>query len=135
MTLEELKKICDRVRYPDHTVVVMERPDGFYVQMHYLEEDIDSSDKEPTVQTTRKWYVSRHATPSEVVQTLLKCALTSAEHRVREHFLVDGVRVFGPHLDIDQLVAFVRDNDPTSRRASPMGLGQWIDDVAKKLSK
>ncbi len=41
--------------------------------------------------------------PSEVVQTALLCALTSAEHRVREHFLYKGERVFGPHFDIEGL--------------------------------
>jgi hypothetical protein len=38
----------------------------------------------------------------------LKCLLTSAEHRIREHFLYRGERVFGPHYDVDALVELCR---------------------------
>ena len=40
---------------------------------------------------------------SEIVQTALKCILTSAEHRVREHFKYRGSRVYGPHFDVEAL--------------------------------
>lgn len=54
-------------------------------------------------QATRKWRLSPHMTRSEIVQTALKLVLTSAEHRVREHFLYRGQRVYGPHFDVDGL--------------------------------
>lgn len=75
---------------------------GFYVQLRYVEADIDTGN--PEDQHGRKWYVSSHSTKSEVVQTVLKACLTSAEHMIREHFTYRGVRIFGPHFDVDKLV-------------------------------
>jgi hypothetical protein len=52
---------------------------------------------------TRKWRLSYNMTKSEVVQTALKCSLTSAEHEAREGFLWCKKAIFGPHLDVDAL--------------------------------
>lgn len=57
----------------------------------------------PETQYTRKWYVSNEATHSEVVQTCLKCVLTSMEHEARERFLYKGRAIFGPHFNVDTL--------------------------------
>ena len=43
-------------------------------------------------------------TPSELVQTALKCVLTSLEHEAREHFTYRGAAIFGPHFDVEALV-------------------------------
>lgn len=59
---------------------------------------------EPMVWTGRKWFISRHSTVSEVVQTALKAVLTAAEHELREQFTYQGVRVFDPHMDLPQVV-------------------------------
>lgn len=102
MNYNELCAIVRRVDYLDFIFNVGITGFGFYVQIGYDEVDVDTGKMAP--QRGRKWYVSAHATPSEVVQTMLKAAITSAEHRVREHFLVDGARAFGPHIDVDELV-------------------------------
>lgn len=73
---------------------------GYFIEMNYDEADIDTGAME--VQRTSKWLVSTEASISEVFQRCLKIALASAEHRTREFFLVDGVRVFGPHQSIDE---------------------------------
>ncbi len=88
--------------------------DGFYLQLRYMEDDIEDPGRHEE-QRCRKWYVSRHSTKSEVVQTVLKACLTSAEHMVREHFLYAGKRIFSPHLDLDRLVAFVSGSDESRR--------------------
>lgn len=59
----------------------------------------------PVRQTTRKWQLSAHMTPSELVQTALKCVLTSTEHEAREQFRYRGAAIFGPHFNVDQLAA------------------------------
>jgi hypothetical protein len=46
-----------------------------------------------------KAYITQHATDSEIFQTMIGLAKSYEEHEVREHFLVDGARVFGPHID------------------------------------
>lgn len=102
MTRDELDDIVDDVAYGDHVFNVGRMGDGFYVQISYFETDVETD--EVKIQRGRKWYVSRYSTRSEVVQTLLKAAITSAEHRVREHFYYKGARIFGPHFSVDDLV-------------------------------
>lgn len=58
--------------------------------------------------TTRKWKLSEHMTRSEIVQTALKCVLTSVEHEARERFLYKGQCIFGPHFDVEQLVKLAK---------------------------
>jgi len=106
MTLDDLKAVivnvaCEvgGVKWQIHCG---EMGNGFYVQLRYLEPDIETGD--PQDQHGRKWYVSSHSAKSEVVQTVLKACLTSAEHIVREHFTYRGVRIFSPHFDVEQLV-------------------------------
>jgi len=102
LTLKSLKAIAELVSYDGHRWRFGTMDKGYFVQIQYDEPDIDTS--EMCEQHGRKWYVSRYATRSEIVQTMLKAALTSAEHRVREHFTYRGARIFGPHFDVEALL-------------------------------
>lgn len=124
--IERVRALLGRISYPETTWRVGVMGDGAFLQLTYMEQDVDAppavgnvgaySAPAPRVpQHGRKWHVSQHATDSEIFQTALKAALTSAEHRVREHFLVDGLRVFGPHLDIEAMLMFVRQFAPKVR--------------------
>ena len=53
----------------------------------------------------RKWRLSEHMTTSEIVQTAFAAALHFEEHELRENFSYRGQAVFGPHFDVDDLVA------------------------------
>lgn len=118
MTLEELQSILRCVSFLDRKFLAMPKGDGFLVQLTYFEADVHTGQRE--LQKSRKWYVSSHASKSEVVQTLLKACLTSAEHIVREHFTYKGVRVFQPHYDVEDLVLLCRkDLIHEDRRAEP----------------
>lgn len=88
---------------------------GFWVRVMYFEADIVTG--HACEQKGRRWYVSKFATKSEIVQTILKAALTSAEHMVREHFLYRGARIFGPHYNVDDLVDLVRKSEEDHRPA------------------
>lgn len=57
------------------------------------------------MQGGRKFYVSAHATDSEIIQTALLAVLAFEEHEAREAFRVDGIAAFSPHWPIDALVA------------------------------
>jgi hypothetical protein len=94
----------------DNTVYPAQ-PGAVYLQAYY--EDEDTFTHEKSTQYTRKWHISDEATDSQIIQTAFKLCLTSAEHRVREAFMYKGVRVFGPHWDVEDLVALGR------------GTGQW----------
>ena len=106
MKKEDFEAILSRVEYPGYTLFVKQDGDGLYMQGSYSEPDCYT--KEEAIQKTRKWRLSIHMTPSEVTQTALKLLLTSAEHRVREHFLYRGERVYGPHFDVEELVALAK---------------------------
>lgn len=109
-----LDEILADVHYADRRFITGPMGDGYYLQIAYTEADVETG--QPQEHHGRKWYVSRHATRGEVVQTALKAALTSAEHQVREHFLYKGRRIFGPHFDLDALVAICEDGG-TKRRS------------------
>ena len=123
MTLEELGEISEDISCQVGQTVWwvhcgLMGDDGFYVQLRYLEPDIVTLEVEE--QHARKWIVSRHACKSEVVQTVLKACLTSAEHMIREHFKYRGVAIFGPHFDVDRLVELVTEGHIVAEARQPV---------------
>lgn len=101
MRADEIRNLLRLVKYEDYVFHVVEIGGTLYLQAHYVEADIITGLLEE--QHTRKWQLSEHMVKSEIIQTAFKCALTSAEHRVREQFLYRGERIFGPHFDVDGL--------------------------------
>lgn len=71
--------------------------------------------------TGRKWLLSRHMTAGEIAQTVLKAALTAAEHEIRELLLFDGQPVFDPHYDIGKLVELRARPDSLKERPPHLG--------------
>ena len=57
--------------------------------------------------TGRKWRISAFMTTSEVVQTAFAALMAWWEHEAREAFTYKGQAIFGPHLDVEALHAFV----------------------------
>ena len=90
------------------------RGDVLLMSATYLEKDINTG--VPEKQRTRKWFISEHATESEIVQTALKCILTSAEHSVRENFSYCGMPVFGPHINVQKVLSLVRSEESIDKR-------------------
>lgn len=79
-------------------------PPMIFLQASYQDADTYSPDDGATTQWTRKWHIADGMTDSQIVQTAFKLCLTSTEHRCREGFQYKGVRVYGPHYDVDDLV-------------------------------
>jgi hypothetical protein len=52
----------------------------------------------------RKWYLSDHMTPDEVVKTCYAAFKAAVEHEVMEGFHFDGQRVFNPHTPFQTLI-------------------------------
>lgn len=119
------EEIVARVHYEDHRFVVGAMGDGSYIQIEYEEPDVVTL--QPAVQRGRKFYVSRHATRSEIVQTCLTAALASAEHRVREHFKYAPTpedkpkSIFGPHFKTDALYGICGKSENYDAREAPDG--------------
>jgi hypothetical protein len=76
---------------------------GFHIWITAMEKCTYTG--EPSLQEGRRWFVSTGCTPSDVVRTAFKAVATWAEHETREEFKFKGVRVFSPHLELNNLVA------------------------------
>lgn len=100
MNQRELQTILNQVKFKDELFAIQPKGDGFLIQLQYYEEDVDDPAAGKTLQKARKWYVSSHATESEIVQTCMLAVLTSVEHRAREHFKYKGRRLYGPHISV-----------------------------------
>lgn len=115
MTLAEIEAVLRLVQFPLYVFHVEAAGDRYWLQATFFAKCAET--REVKRQHTRKWYVSHEATPSEVVQTALKCVLTSVEHEAREAFLYRGLPIFGPHYDINLLASLFVVDDPRARRA------------------
>jgi hypothetical protein len=105
MNSSEIRDVVSEINFKDYKFTVSDGENP-YLQGQYYEPDVITG--ETRLQKTRKWMLSPHMTKSEVVQTAFKLAITSMEHRTREHFLYQGERVFSPHYDVDALVELCR---------------------------
>jgi hypothetical protein len=103
--VERARAVLAHVDYPNYTIHVGAFCGRLYLFADYIERDIVTD--VPTKQSTREWLLPENPVPSAIVQTALKCILTSAEHRVRENFRYKGKRVFGPHINVETLAELV----------------------------
>ena len=102
MTLEQMQAVVAACDFPGYDFgVIVDSRNSIYLQGAYSEADVKTGRVE--IQKTRRWFLSPQMVKSEIVQTVFKCVLTSAEHRTREWFKYRGKAVFGPHFDVDAL--------------------------------
>lgn len=78
---------------------------GTYIQHYQFLPDCTSEEYPDTAekQHGRKWYISPHATRSEILQTALAAVLAFEEHEARECFRFRGNRLYGPHIAFEAL--------------------------------
>lgn len=98
---EEIESIIGRIQFLDRTFRLMEKGDGYLVQMEYMEPDVDKPGSEPVKQSTRKWYISPFMTESEIVETCWAMVCRSQIHVASEHFQYKGRRVYSQHFDVE----------------------------------
>jgi hypothetical protein len=60
---------------------------------------------EPTEWHGRKWYLSEFMTDDEIVKTTYSAFKAVIDHEVMEAFKVDGIILFNPHLNFEELLA------------------------------
>jgi hypothetical protein len=103
LTTEQARLILDDVAFQDWTFLFAScgTDAGWWLQVQFAAFDPTAGDV--AWQKGRKWYVSCHATPSELVQTAFKAVMTAMEHEVRESFYYRNAAIFGPHFDVDEL--------------------------------
>ncbi len=90
-------------RYPGYRFEVKTSSTTKAVYLHASYEELDTTTQNIETQFTRRWLLSPEMSKSEIVQTVLKCVMTSMEHRTREWFLYKNRAIFMPHHDVDQL--------------------------------
>lgn len=99
-TLADIKAIISRVSFMDRTFRVLEKGDGFLLQLQYYEADVENPTGPPLLQRARKWYISPWMTETEIVETAFAACRRSMDHMLKEHFTYQGQRVYSPHFDI-----------------------------------
>jgi hypothetical protein len=52
----------------------------------------------------RKWYLSTHMTDDEIIKTVYCAVKAAVEHEMMEGFKVDGIILFNPHINFEQLL-------------------------------
>jgi hypothetical protein len=99
---EEIQRIIDRIKFRDRKFRILEKGDGFLLQMTYYEIDVEDQElfPQPVLQSTRKWYVSPYMTTSEIVETAWLMVQRSQLHVASEHFTYAGRRVYSQHFSI-----------------------------------
>jgi hypothetical protein len=118
LTIEQIKEIVDEIQYrPDWefhvgkyenstiTKGIIERSP--WLQIRFFADD--------EMQHCRKWQLSFHMTPSEIVRTAWKAVLAAEEHEAAERFRYKGVMIYNPHFDVDALVEFAKGGNLTAR--------------------
>lgn len=104
MELIDLARILSLVSYKDWTCNCGRDPHGgrMWIQWTFWAPNCYTGVRE--LQSCRKWFISKHMTRSEVVGTAFKAALSAEEHECRETFRYRGEPIFGPHINVDELV-------------------------------
>jgi len=112
----EFREIVDRIEYPGFSFVIgSDKSDHFFLQVQCYDGICNVTGRQISW-SGRKWRLSVHMTPSEVVQTALKAVLTAVEHEARENFKYRGVSIFDPHYDVEKLVELRKSTDALSER-------------------
>jgi hypothetical protein len=105
-SLERVRGILQEVKFKQAQFTVEAAAGGFLLQICCAEQDVECNVERSF--EGRKWFIPADATLSEIVQTAFKAVVTWQEHEARDGFLYQGLRVFGPHYDVDTLASVLR---------------------------
>ena len=104
MKYEAIKKfVKDNIRYEDWEFHVKRKGQTIHLQIQFM-----ASDPNGTIfrhrQYCRKWQLSTHMTPSEIVRTCHLAVIQAQIHEISELFKYKGVAIFCNHRDVEELV-------------------------------
>lgn len=101
--LKRVKCMCMGVNF--YIIISEDKKGGdrFFIQLEYLAPCSKNTHVESW--KGRKWYLSEHMTDDEIIKTVW-CAFEAAvKHEVMEGFTVDGVVLFNPHVNFEELLS------------------------------
>jgi hypothetical protein len=119
LTREQIQKVLDGVSFQDRKFLLLEKEDGFLVQMSYMEPDVEKPGSEPVEQKTRKWYISPFMSESEIVETCWAMVCRSQLHIASEYFTYRGRRVYSQHFDVQSRIYLCDHHSFDSRKPIP----------------
>jgi hypothetical protein len=122
VTLQKILEALEQIDYPGYSFQIHGGTDGKPMYLQAAFEAPCSVSGLMETQHTRKWLLSPHMTPSEVVRTAFKCVPTSVEHEAREQFRYRGQAIFGPHFSVDDLVQLAQAGRLDARPAPARGV-------------
>lgn len=104
--MQRFVKLLKLIRYKNWTFYLGKDGDRMYLQVIFTAKCTNTNVYKPHF--GRKWFISPHMTNSEFVGTAFKAVLTAEEHECRENFKYDDYAIYGPHLDILDLLEVVK---------------------------
>lgn len=107
--LTHVRELIGACEFQGWTFHVLQRGEEVYLQLAW--EAPCGETGELNLQKSGKWFISRYATDSEIVQTALKAVLVAMEHEVRETFRFKGKPVFHPHYNVYALLSICDQKD------------------------
>lgn len=115
ITFKEAQEALEGVTYKDGWTFELqesESPSEFYIRLSCPV--IDVYDGVTPRRAYGRWFPIPYLTKRDVVGTAFTACLMMEEHELREGFKYQGVAVFGPHTDLDTLVAMsgITDSQP-----------------------
>lgn len=97
---EEVEQVLSKIKFMDRAFRLLNKGDGYLLQMRYLETDVERPGSKPVEQSTRKWYISPYMSESEIVETAWACVQRSQLHVASEHFTYYGKRIYSQHFNV-----------------------------------
>ena len=109
----EILSIIAQIKYLDWNFKLIDKSNGFLLQAEWNGIDVKTGLNHQL--RSRKWYIGKYFTTSEIVQTVFKCIITAQEHEIRENFLYKGERMLCPHFDVEELVKLCQEGSEDTR--------------------
>lgn len=107
--IQRIKNVLLRVKSTifGQTFVIKIREDDKYGNRIYLQYYYRSKCNQTGADVMwygRKWYLSEHMLDDEIVKTAYAAFKAVVEHEMMEGFKVDGIILFNPHINFEELL-------------------------------
>ncbi len=105
-TTAEVQEILRQCKYQDWEFRLEERNNGdLLLQVRFYAVNTDDEGGTHLVEMSgRKWFISRHATRTEIVQTAWLAVLKAVEHEARDAFSYRERAIFNTHIAVERLI-------------------------------
>ncbi|MFW6598150.1 hypothetical protein ACQBAU_16155 [Propionibacteriaceae bacterium Y2011] len=111
---DRVDALAKRITYHARSMGLLIRRDGLPRGRWFIQLTVERRDSitgELGVGKSGRAYLSRHMTDSEIVQAIFGLIKGYEEHECREWFRLDGVAIYGPHIDYRALLVAAKQTD------------------------